>query len=172
MFIEPYDKKKSKLRRHALKIFRTERCRAFQQSLRGALSLSRGGALGGATLDAQLAKILYTHGAPGARSATEEVVLAIKIDQHWTKRQILGMYFDAALIEKYLDELPRLKAVVLTVNYFTIGTVLVLLIFGGIWVASGAIVGGQFWSHPWWGGIVGGVIFAVGFIAMRFSDRD
>src|SRR4051812_13300764 len=35
---------------------------------RGALSLSRGGALGGATINAQLVKLLYTHGAPGVRA--------------------------------------------------------------------------------------------------------
>lgn len=65
-------------------------------ALRGALTLSKGGALGGATIDAQLAKLLYTHGAPGITPATEEVVLAVKIDHAWTKKQILAMYFDAA----------------------------------------------------------------------------
>jgi penicillin-binding protein 1A len=65
-------------------------------ALRGALSLSRGGALGGATIDAQLAKLLYTGGESGFRSSTEEVVLAVKLDDRWSKRQILGMYLDAA----------------------------------------------------------------------------
>lgn len=65
-------------------------------ALRGALSLSKGGALGGATIDAQLAKLLYTHGAPGAKAATEQVFLAVKIDHAYPKRQILAMYFDAA----------------------------------------------------------------------------
>jgi penicillin-binding protein 1A len=65
-------------------------------ALRGALSLSRGGALGGATIDAQLAKLLYTHGERGFRTAAEEVVLAVKIDAKWSKRQILSMYLDAA----------------------------------------------------------------------------
>ena len=63
---------------------------------RGAVSLSRGGALGGATINAQLAKLLYTHNESGFRSSTEEVVLAVKLDQAYTKRQILTMYFDAA----------------------------------------------------------------------------
>jgi membrane peptidoglycan carboxypeptidase len=65
-------------------------------ALRGALSLSRGGALGGATIDAQLAKLLYTHGAPGVKATTKQVLLAVKIDQAYSKRQILAMYFDAA----------------------------------------------------------------------------
>jgi penicillin-binding protein 1A len=65
-------------------------------ALRGALSLSRGGALGGATIDAQLSKLLYTHGAAGVKPATKQVVLAVKLDNAYTKRQILSMYFDAA----------------------------------------------------------------------------
>jgi transglycosylase-like protein len=65
-------------------------------ALRGALSLSRGGALGGATINAQLAKLLYTHNETGFKSSTEEVALAVKLDHAYTKRQILGMYFDAA----------------------------------------------------------------------------
>lgn len=65
-------------------------------AIRGALTLSRGGALGGATIDAQLAKLLYTHNDGGFKPAVEEVVLAVKIDHVWTKKQILAMYFDAA----------------------------------------------------------------------------
>jgi penicillin-binding protein 1A len=65
-------------------------------ALRGAVSLSRGGALGGATINAQLAKLLYTHNDGGFKSSTEEVALAVKLDQAYTKRQILAMYFDAA----------------------------------------------------------------------------
>ncbi|HSP38418.1 MAG TPA: biosynthetic peptidoglycan transglycosylase [Frankiaceae bacterium] len=65
-------------------------------ALRGALSLSKGGALGGATINAQLAKLLYTNGESGFRSSTQEVALAVKLDQKYTKRQILAMYFDAA----------------------------------------------------------------------------
>ena len=63
---------------------------------RGALSLSGGGALGGATLDAQLVKLLYTHGAPGVKATTKQVVLSVKLDSTWSKRQILSMYLDAA----------------------------------------------------------------------------
>ncbi len=63
---------------------------------RGALSLSRGGALGGATIDAQLVKLLYTHGAPGVKATTKQVVLAVKLDNAWSKREILSMYLDAA----------------------------------------------------------------------------
>ena len=65
-------------------------------AIRGALTLSKGGALGGATIDAQLVKLLYTRGASGLKPATEEVVLAVKLDHAWTKKQILAMYFDAA----------------------------------------------------------------------------
>jgi penicillin-binding protein 1A len=65
-------------------------------ALRGAVSLSRGGALGGATLDAQLAKLLYTHNAPGVRATAEQVTLAVKLDSRWSKNEILGMYLDAA----------------------------------------------------------------------------
>jgi membrane peptidoglycan carboxypeptidase len=65
-------------------------------ALRGALSLSGGGALGGATIDAQLAKLLYTHSAPGAKAAAKQVALAAKLDRAYSKRQILSMYFDAA----------------------------------------------------------------------------
>ncbi len=65
-------------------------------ALRGALSLSRGGALGGATIDAQLVKLLYTHGAAGLTPTTKQVVLAVKLDNAYSKHQILSMYFDAA----------------------------------------------------------------------------
>jgi membrane peptidoglycan carboxypeptidase len=65
-------------------------------ALRGALSLSSGGALGGATLDAQLVKLLYTHSAPGIKATTKQVVLSVKLDHAYTKRQILDMYLDAA----------------------------------------------------------------------------
>jgi membrane peptidoglycan carboxypeptidase len=89
--------------RVAAALIATEDARFYSHSgldargaLRGALSLSRGGALGGATIDAQLAKLLYTHGAPGVKPATKQVVLAVKLDNAYTKRQILSMYFDAA----------------------------------------------------------------------------
>lgn len=87
----------------AMALIATEDSRFYTHSgldargaLRGALSLSRGGALGGATIDAQVAKLLYTKGEPGARSATKQVLLAVKLDHHYTKRELLALYLDAA----------------------------------------------------------------------------
>jgi membrane peptidoglycan carboxypeptidase len=65
-------------------------------ALRGALSFSGGGALGGATLDAQLAKLLYTGGRSGLKPTTKQVVLSVKLDSAYSKHEILAMYLDAA----------------------------------------------------------------------------
>jgi membrane peptidoglycan carboxypeptidase len=51
---------------------------------------------GGATLEIQLAKLLYTPGRTGLVPALEQVVLAFKLDAHFTKTQILRMYLGAA----------------------------------------------------------------------------
>lgn len=51
---------------------------------------------GGATIEMQLAKMLYTPGRSGPFSVLEQVALAYKLDQHFTKTQILSMYLDAA----------------------------------------------------------------------------
>jgi membrane peptidoglycan carboxypeptidase len=51
---------------------------------------------GGATLEVQLAKLLYTPGRRGLLATLEQVGLAFKLDAHFTKTQILGMYLDAA----------------------------------------------------------------------------
>lgn len=64
--------------------------------VRAAWSVLRGGPGGGATLDAQLAKLLYTGSRSGVWPLTEEAVLAVKLDQTYSKRQILAMYLDAA----------------------------------------------------------------------------
>lgn len=64
--------------------------------VRGLFSFVRGGPLEGATLDAQLAKLLYGGGHFGPWATLEEAVLAVKIDNSFGKRQILSMYLDAA----------------------------------------------------------------------------
>jgi penicillin-binding protein 1A len=64
--------------------------------VRGLLSFVSGGQLGGATLDAQLAKLLYEGGQSGAWSTSQEAILALKLDHSYSKRQILAMYLDAA----------------------------------------------------------------------------
>jgi penicillin-binding protein 1A len=48
---------------------------------------------GGATLEQQLAKNLYS-GNGGTLAKAEDVVLALKLDRSWTKAQILRMYLD------------------------------------------------------------------------------
>jgi membrane peptidoglycan carboxypeptidase len=57
--------------------------------------LTGGGDQGGATLDQQLAKLLYPAGS-GPRAKAEQVALAIKLDLHYSKAQILQMYADVA----------------------------------------------------------------------------
>jgi membrane peptidoglycan carboxypeptidase len=51
---------------------------------------------GGSTLEQQLAKNLYTNGRSGFTVETEQVVLAIKLNLHYTKAQILQMYAEIA----------------------------------------------------------------------------
>ncbi len=63
-------------------------------ALRGAISFVRGHGLGGATLDAQLAKVLYLRNA-GWLTIPDEAVLAVKLDAHYSKHEILAMYLDA-----------------------------------------------------------------------------
>jgi membrane peptidoglycan carboxypeptidase len=49
---------------------------------------------GGSTLSQQLAKQLYTHGRTGLRNDAEQVALAVKLNLHYSKVQILHMYAD------------------------------------------------------------------------------
>ena len=63
---------------------------------RGVVSLVTHGKLEGATLDAQLGKLLYSDGHTGVWETTQEAVLAVKLDAKYSKRQILAMYLDAA----------------------------------------------------------------------------
>lgn len=58
--------------------------------------LFRQGDQGGATLDQQLAKLLYTDGSSGMSTEVEQVMLALKLDQSYDKDDILRMYLDAA----------------------------------------------------------------------------
>jgi membrane peptidoglycan carboxypeptidase len=51
---------------------------------------------GGSTLEQQLAKNLYTAGRSGFLVETEQVVLAVKLDQKYSKAQILQMYAEIA----------------------------------------------------------------------------
>lgn len=51
---------------------------------------------GGATIEVQLAKLLYTGGQRTTADKFEQVVLAFKLDQRFSKTKILGMYLDAA----------------------------------------------------------------------------
>jgi penicillin-binding protein 1A len=72
---------------------------------------------GGATLEQQLAKNLYTGGSTSLTAKAEGVVLALKLDRAWTKAQILRMYLDdgyygngnyglTAAAAGYFDERP------------------------------------------------------------------
>jgi membrane peptidoglycan carboxypeptidase len=66
-------------------------------AVRGAWgALTRDSSTGGATIELQLAKLLYTPGRSGLGAELEQVGVAIKLDAHFTKHQILAMYLDAA----------------------------------------------------------------------------
>ncbi len=64
--------------------------------LRGIRSLLTTGELQGATLDAQLAKLLYEDGRSTLGPEVSSGVLAFKLDEKYSKTQILSMYLDAA----------------------------------------------------------------------------
>ncbi|HWE55608.1 MAG TPA: biosynthetic peptidoglycan transglycosylase [Acidimicrobiales bacterium] len=51
---------------------------------------------GGATIEVQLAKMLYTPGSTDPISLTEQVAIAIKLDHDFSKTRILALYLDAA----------------------------------------------------------------------------
>ena len=74
--------------------------------VRGVLGLIDGHDTGGAGLDQQLAKMLYTPGddAPGAQA--EQVMLALKIDAHYGKPAQLRMYENTAYFGHGLYGLP------------------------------------------------------------------
>ncbi|MGH3445620.1 MAG: transglycosylase domain-containing protein [Nocardioidaceae bacterium] len=59
----------------------------------GWMTLTRSGTdPGGSTLSQQLAKQLYTNGRTGVLLDTEQVALAVKLNLHYSKPQILRMY--------------------------------------------------------------------------------
>ena len=51
---------------------------------------------GGATIEVQLAKMLYTPGRSDVVALTEQTALAFKLEQDYSKTRILAMYLDAA----------------------------------------------------------------------------
>ena len=51
---------------------------------------------GGATLEQQLAKLLYTPDETGLRAEVKQIVLAVKLNLKYSKQQILDMYGEAA----------------------------------------------------------------------------
>ncbi len=55
-------------------------------------SVTGGGDQGGATLYQQLAKLLYPSAGSGTAAKAEQAALAVKLDQAYTKAQILQMY--------------------------------------------------------------------------------
>lgn len=67
-------------------------------ALDAALAPLRGGEgdTGGATIEQQLAKMLYTNGQRTHTDQIEQVALALKIAHHYTKTQILEMYLATA----------------------------------------------------------------------------
>ena len=67
-----------------------------QSIARGLYTFVTQGTLQGATLDAQLAKLLYSGDHTGVWPTTEEAMLALKLDESYSKRELLAMYLDAA----------------------------------------------------------------------------
>lgn len=58
--------------------------------------ITNGGDQGGATLEQQLAKLLYTPGEAGWKTEVEQVTLAVKLNLAYSKQQILDLYAEAA----------------------------------------------------------------------------
>jgi penicillin-binding protein 1A len=58
--------------------------------------VSNGGDQGGATIEQQLAKMLYTPGRTGFDAELTQVVLAVKLNVTYTKQQILALYAESA----------------------------------------------------------------------------
>ncbi|SEO72076.1 biosynthetic peptidoglycan transglycosylase [Trujillonella endophytica] len=68
----------------------------WRGALRAPWGVLTGEDLGGSTLDQQLAKNLYEDGADDAPARLRSVVLAVKLDAHWSKEELLRMYLDTA----------------------------------------------------------------------------
>jgi membrane peptidoglycan carboxypeptidase len=58
--------------------------------------VSNGGDQGGATIEQQLAKMLYTPGQAGFNAEVKQVVLAVKLNVAYSKQQILDLYAEVA----------------------------------------------------------------------------
>ncbi|MGH3279387.1 MAG: transglycosylase domain-containing protein, partial [Trebonia sp.] len=58
--------------------------------------LSDGGDQGGATIEQQLAKMLYTPGRAGFAAELEQVTLAVKLNLAYSKQRILNLYAEVA----------------------------------------------------------------------------
>lgn len=68
----------------------------WRGALRAPWGLVTGRDLGGSTLPQQLAKNLYEDGAQDPLARVRSVVLAVKLDAHWSKEELLRMYLDSA----------------------------------------------------------------------------
>jgi membrane peptidoglycan carboxypeptidase len=58
--------------------------------------VTNGGDQGGATIEQQLAKMLYTPGQAGFNAEVKQVVLAVKLNVAYSKQQILDLYAEVA----------------------------------------------------------------------------
>ncbi len=91
-------------RRVAAALLATEDSRFYSDPALDARGLARAGwglvtarnDEGGATIEVQLAKLLYTPARSGPGAELEQVGIAIKLDQRYSKHTILAMYLDAA----------------------------------------------------------------------------
>ncbi|MGY1740718.1 MULTISPECIES: biosynthetic peptidoglycan transglycosylase [unclassified Blastococcus] len=70
----------------------------WRGALRAPWGVVTGRDLGGSTLPQQLAKNLYEDGADDPLARARSVVLAVKLDAHWSKADLLRMYLDAAYL--------------------------------------------------------------------------
>lgn len=68
----------------------------WRGALRAPWGALTGEDLGGSTLPQQLAKNLYEEGAQDPLARVRSVVLAVKLDAHWSKEELLRMYLDSA----------------------------------------------------------------------------
>jgi membrane peptidoglycan carboxypeptidase len=68
----------------------------WRGALRAPWGVLTGQDLGGSTLDQQLAKNLYEDGEADTLARLNSVVLAVKLDAHWSKEDLLRMYLDMA----------------------------------------------------------------------------
>ncbi|MGY1769605.1 biosynthetic peptidoglycan transglycosylase [Blastococcus sp. SYSU D00813] len=70
----------------------------WRGALRAPWGVVTGRDLGGSTLPQQLARNLYEDGADDLLARVRSVVLAVELDAHWSKEELLRMYLDAAYL--------------------------------------------------------------------------